>query len=334
MCMAKILLAEETLFKNEDAFSFDYVPEIFSFRDSQLHSIAGAVRPAMRNKKSSNLLLTGNPGTGKTTAVKITFRQLSGPYAVCINSEICSSPYRIFAEIHRSLFGFLPPETGVPLPSIYDKIFRKLVNEKRSLVVALDDVQYLGSEMNRVLYDLLRAGESYAGVKVCVIAIANNSILHRLDDKVRSVFQPDEIAFPDYTRREIGEILAQRCALGLYDGVMRPPVLEEIVSATFAKKDLRFGVEAIRKAVARAEASSSTIVNREHVVTESRHQEEGELLPLVPDGGIRSGELFERVKEKMGYTKFYRLLQRLEATGYIKTEAIRGIGNSRLIKKR
>lgn len=331
--MKKVLLAEETLFKNEDAFSFDYVPEIFSFRDSQLHAIASAISPAMRNRKSTNLLLTGTPGTGKTTAAKTAFRQISGPYAVYVNSEISSSPYRIFAEIHRSLFGFLPPETGVPLPSVFDKIFRKLVKEKRSLVVALDDIQYLGSEMNRVLYDLLRAGEAYAGAKVCVIAIADRNVLHKLDDKVRSVFQPDEIIFPDYTRREISEILAQRCSLGLYDGVMPPAILEDIVSAAFAKKDLRFGIEAVRKAVTAAEASSSTVVRMEHIAAEPR-QEEGELLPFIPDGGIKSGELFERVKEKMGYTKFYRLLQRLEATGNIKTEAIRGTGNSRLIKKR
>lgn len=331
--MPKILLADETLFKNEDAFSFDYVPEIFSFRNSQLHAMAGALRPAVRNRKASNLLLTGSPGTGKTTAVKIAFRELSGPYCVYVNSELCSSPYRIFAEIHRSLFGFLPPETGVPLPFVYDKIFRKLVKEKKSLVVALDDIQYLGSEMNRVFYELLRAGEAYAGARVCVAAIADKSILHRLDDKVRSVFQPDEISFSDYTRKEVGEILAQRCSFGLYDGVMPSTILEGIAAATFVKKDLRFGIEAIRKAAVTAEASSSTLIKGEHLATEPQ-QDEGELLPFIPDGGIKSGDLFERVKEKMGYTKFYRLLQRLEAAGAVKTESIRGAGNSRLIKKR
>ena len=318
--MKRMLLAEETLFKDEEAFSFDHVPDVFSFRDSQLHAMATALKPARRSRKAANLLLIGAPATGKTTAVKIIFDQLSGP----------------FSEIHRKILGFLPPDTGISLPAIYDKIFGRLVREKKYLIVALDDIQYLLSDMNKVLYDLLRAAEAYPGVGVSVIAVTDKNIMQKLDDKVRSVFQPEEIRFPEYAAEETLQILKQRRDAGLYAGVLEDSLLREIADATYAKHDLRFGIEAIRKAAVNAEADASLSIERKHIVLEeaSLPKEESELLSFIPPEGIKSGELYSFVEEKMGYTKFYRVLQRLEAANAIETEAIRGAGNTRLIKKR
>ncbi|HLD83428.1 MAG TPA: AAA family ATPase [archaeon] len=334
--MKRMLLAEETLFKDEEAFSFDHVPDVFSFRDSQLHAMATALKPARRSRKAANLLLIGAPATGKTTAVKIIFDQLSGPFCVRINSEIAASPYRVFSEIHRKILGFLPPDTGISLPAIYDKIFGRLVREKKYLIVALDDIQYLLSDMNKVLYDLLRAAEAYPGVGVSVIAVTDKNIMQKLDDKVRSVFQPEEIRFPEYAAEETLQILKQRRDAGLYAGVLEDSLLREIADATYAKHDLRFGIEAIRKAAVNAEADASLSIERKHIVLEeaSLPKEESELLSFIPPEGIKSGELYSFVEEKMGYTKFYRVLQRLEAANAIETEAIRGAGNTRLIKKR
>ncbi|MBS3054556.1 MAG: AAA family ATPase [Candidatus Aenigmarchaeota archaeon] len=334
--MKRMLLAEETLFRDEESFSFDHVPDVFSFRDNQLNAMAAALKPAKRNRKAANLLLIGGPATGKTTAVKIIFEQLSGPVCVRINSEIAASPYRVFSEIHRKILGFLPPDTGISLPAIYDKIFGRLLREKKYLVVALDDVQYLLSDMNKVLYDLLRAGESYPGAGVSVIAVTDKNIMQKLDDKVRSVFQPQEIRFPEYTAEETFQILKQRRDAGLYPGVLEDSLLREIAAAAYAKHDIRLGIEAVRKAAVNAEAEASPSIERKHIVLEeaSLPKEESELLAFIPAEGIKSGDLYAHVEEKMGYTKFYRVLQRLEAAGAIEAEAIRGAGNSRLIKKR
>jgi archaeal cell division control protein 6 len=335
--MEKILLDEETLFKEEDAFSFDYVPEIFNFRESQLSAIAASLRPAIRNKKASNLLLLGKPGTGKTTAIKVISQQLDGPILVHINSKIYSSPFRIFSEIHKKLFGYLPPDTGIPLPTIYDKIFKKVVKEKRYLLVILDDIQYLLSDMNKILYDMLRANEVFEGVGVSVIGITDKSIMHKLDDKVRSVFQPDEIRFLPYTEEEIYKILLERREIGLYPGTMNDSILKAISSAAYKKGDLRFGIENMRKAAVNAEANASRTITRKHLNLSTKEDvpEEGSgLVSLIPTHGIKSGELFLLVKEKMGYTKFYKLLQKLETSGHIETQSLRGIGNSRLIKRK
>ncbi|MBI4018861.1 MAG: AAA family ATPase [Candidatus Aenigmarchaeota archaeon] len=334
--MKRMLLAEETLFKDEEIFSFDHVPEVFSFRDNQLNAMAASLKPAKRNRKASNLLLIGGPATGKTTAVKIVFEQLSGPLCVRVNSEIAASPYRVFSEIHKKVFGFLPPDTGISLPAIYDKIFGRLLREKKYIVVALDDIQYLLSEMNKVLYDLLRAGESYPGAGVSVMAITDKNIMQKLDDKVRSVFHPQEIRFPEYTAEETFQILKQRRDIGLYAGVLEDALLKQVAEASYAKHDLRFGIEAIRKAAVSAEADASSSIERKHIVLEetSLPKEESELLAFIPAEGIKSGDLYALVESKMGYTKFYRVLQRLEAGGIIEAESIRGVGNTRLIKKR
>lgn len=65
----------------------------------------------------------------------------------------------------------MPPETGVPFSRIYDQIMKYLQKNEKSLVIALDDVNYLfqSKNANKIFYDILRAYEEYPTVKTSIL---------------------------------------------------------------------------------------------------------------------------------------------------------------------
>ena len=60
----------KTLIKNRRTLTIDYVPENLPFRDEESKTIAQALSVVLKGARTSNLLLFGKPGTGKTAVVK------------------------------------------------------------------------------------------------------------------------------------------------------------------------------------------------------------------------------------------------------------------------
>jgi len=318
-----------TLFRDEDAFSPEHIPDSFLYRESQMAALQQCLRPAVRKQKPINAYLVGKPATGKTTALRIALQQLEeAADAVCIHIHcIGITTFRILSEIHKKLLGFLPPETGVPISRIQDLVFQKLAKEKRPLIVALDDVLDIQS-VEEAIYAILRAHESYAGVKTAVLIASTKNELHRLDDRTRSSFSPETINFTPYTAAQITGILSERARIGLAPGVASLSVIKRIAETS---ADLRMAISTLRAAVLKAEAEGKKSIMPEHVGIEETKEKNDPLLNELHDGPLDSGELFQKVGGS--YSKFYRTLKRLESEGKIKINDIqKGKGKSRLIE--
>ena len=165
MGIEDILMSDESLFQNINAFDPDYFPPNFNYRDTQMEALAMSIRPALRGGQPSNAVVLGSPATGKTTSIRKVFElvEKSSDKVVClyINSQLHTTRFGIFSQIYKKLFGHIPPETGVPFSRIYDQIMKELQKKEKALVVALDDINYLFQSKNadKVVYDLLRAYE-------------------------------------------------------------------------------------------------------------------------------------------------------------------------------
>ncbi len=305
---------DETLFKNEDAFSPEYMPEVFNFRDSQIKALASCIRPALRGQKAVCAVLHGLPATGKTTAVKTVFSQLD-ILTAHVNCHIDNSPYAITARIYEILFGRQAPETGTSLNSLYDKILSKA---KKPLLVALDDFDALSrKDMNEILYVILRAYELGRGHKTSVWAVCQKPEL-MLDARVRSIFQPMDINFPLYKREEIQEILKQRIKTGLYPDVMPKHIFSKIADHALQKNDLRSGIEAIRKAALNAEADSCRKIEEKHLSLVNNDNADEKIISLLREKPMASGELYKELENEMGYTKFNKTVNDLISKNMVK----------------
>ena len=152
MGIEDILMYDESLFQNINAFDPDYVPPNYNFRDTQMEAMAMSIRPALRGGKPSNAVVLGSPATGKTTAMRkvFDFVEKTSEKVICvyINCQLHTTRFGIFSQIFKKIFGHIPPETGIPFARIYDQIMKDLQKNDKSLVVALDDINYLFQSKN------------------------------------------------------------------------------------------------------------------------------------------------------------------------------------------
>ena len=358
MGIEDILMHDESLFQNINAFDPDYVPPNYNFRDTQMEAMAMSIRPAMRGGQPSNAVVLGSPATGKTTAMRKVFElvEKNTEKVVCvyINCQIHTTRFGIFSQIYKKIFGHTPPETGVPFSRIYDQIMKELQKNGKSLVVALDDINYLfqSKNANKVVYDLLRAYEEYPGVRSSIFAILSDlEFKYAFDKNVNTVFIPQEITFPLYTYSQIEDILRDRIKAGFFPNVMNDDILEQISMYTFENGDLRVGINLLRSCGNIAEADASREITQEHFdkaidslvsvnvseTLKSLNDTEMSILKMIADneGMYNAGELSELFKQKTGssYASFNRALDKLEFVRLIDTKYTgKGVrGNSREI---
>lgn len=358
MGIEDILMYDESLFQNINAFDPDYMPPNYNFRDTQMEAMAMAIRPAIRGGQPSNAIILGSPATGKTTAIRKVFElvEKTTEKVVCvyINCQIHTTRFGIFSQIFKKLFGHLPPETGVPFSRIYTQIMQELQKKEKSLVIAFDDINYLfqTNHANKVVYDILRAYEEYPGVRTSIFAILSDlEFKYAFDKNVNTVFIPQEIMFPLYTYSEIEDILRDRVKAGFFPGVLSDDILEQIAMYTLENGDLRVGINLLKSCGNVAEASASREITQEHFdkaieslvsinvseTLKSLNDTERDLLKMIVDyDGIWSaGELGDEFKRKTGssYASFNRTLDKLEFVRLIDTKFTgKGVrGNSRQI---
>jgi cell division control protein 6 len=346
MEIGDILSSEETLFRNQEVFNPDYIPEQFLFRDGQIRELMFCLKPALSGGRPSSAFIHGEPATGKTTSVRLVFKELmeatSNVVPVYINCHLQSSAFRIFSEMRRAVVGMPAPDTGIPITRVQDDVFSRLGRDHKTLVVCLDDINYLFSAgiADDVLYNILRAHEAYPGVRTAVFAVSTEEVLHKLSSRVRSIFSPVRVNFPPYSTLETYEILCSRRDCGIYPDVISDDLLRNISSRT---KDLRYGIELLKQVVLTAESDASKVITEEHVEKAIRSMEPPEasndkmlLLSLVRENQpMESGKLFTMVSERreMSYTGFYRMLKKLEAGGFVEIEsATKARGRTSIIR--
>jgi cell division control protein 6 len=359
-----LLMWEETLFRDPEVFEFDYVPEQFQFRDTQMRELAFQIRPGLRGGRPLNSICKGLPGTGKTTSVRKLFSEIEETtkklVPVYINCQIDNTKFAIFSQIYRRLTGHLPPASGTSFKQLIDAIARILVKEELVLLVALDDANYLlyENEINKVLYTLLRAHEAYAGVRIGVIVIISDldvDLVRAVDARVTSVFRPTEIYFPPYEPAEIREIIQVRVMQGLYPNVLSEEMLSLVIDQTQKSGDLRVGIDLLKRATMSAEHAARRSIERDDIcgayrisrylhlsfTVKTLKDEEKKILRVLAETSrkemeMNAGEVYKTVTEsvEIGYTRFYEVVKKLDALRIINLHYREGKGRTRVISLR
>ncbi|HRW82616.1 MAG TPA: ORC1-type DNA replication protein [Methanothrix sp.] len=340
----EMLLWDETIFKDREVLEFDHLPEHFAHRESQMESLKFCVRPAFAGGRPVSALCLGPPGTGKTTAIFKLFSEIeahsSKVVPVHVNCQMDHTRHAIFLRIYSKLLGHSPPSSGVSFKRVLERIAKTLAKENRVLVVALDDVNYLfpEKEVDRVLYTLLRAHETFPGFRAGVIAILSEPALNYVfDPRVGSVFQAEEVSFPLYSIGEIRDILKRRADLGYYPGVVSDEIIDLVSDLTERAGDLRVGIDLLKRAGMEAERRASRTISIEdverayersrlvHLSSALKPLRDDELLLLRLAAEMetsKAGDLYEKFKEATGagYTRFHEILNKLDAARLVDTD--------------
>jgi len=347
---------DESVFRDERVFEIDHVPETFKHRESQMRSLQYALRPAVRGSRPLNAVVRGPPGTGKTTAVLKLFDELaaqSGVHTVRVNCQVNATRYAVFSQLFRSMFDYEPPASGISFKSLFDDITDQLVEDDDVLVVALDDVNYLfyENEASDTLYSLLRAHEEQGGARIGVLVVSSDpelDVIEQLDERVQSVFRPEDVYFNVYDEGEIREILAERVKRGFHSDAVDDDVLDHVAELTAESGDLRVGIDLLRRAGLNAEMRASRVVERldvDEAYEKSKYVHlsrsiralsdvEAHLVRVVAEhDGERAGEVYEAFHEEtdLGYTRYAEIVNKLDDLGIVEAEYadVEGRGRSR-----
>ncbi|AWB26778.1 ORC1-type DNA replication protein [Halococcoides cellulosivorans] len=351
---------DESVFRDEHVLEIDYVPETFHHRDSQMESLKYALRPAVRGSRPLNVIARGPPGTGKTTAVQKLFGELRAETDVLVarvNCQVDATRYAVFSSLFEAVFDYEPPASGISFRELFEQITDHLVEEDAVLAVALDDVNYLAyeNEISETLYSLLRAHESQTGARIGVIVISSDTdleLLDAVDERVQSVFRPEEVFFPPYDQPEIVDILDERVERGFQPDAVGPTVLDRVAELTADHDgDLRMGIDLLRRAGLNAEMAGRRTVASEDVdaaYETAKHVQlsrdvnalsdtERDLLGVIAsEGGGHAGDVFEAFNDQTGlaYTRYAEVLNKLERVGLIDTQytSVEGRGRTRMIE--
>jgi len=343
----------ETIFVRDDVLLPEFLPDILPHRENQIQLIADNIKPAAFGREPQNTFVFGAPGIGKTATTKFIFRQFEEfsdrVKTIYINCWDYKTTHSVLSKIALDIGQFVQ-RRGMGKDEILEKLAEGCIKNKKSIIVALDEVDQLVFNDQEVLYDLLRIGQ-YVDNPFGFVFISNHpDVFAKLEPRIRSSLNIDELHFKPYTLEEMKNILQKRAELAFRN--VQPGVVA--LAAYHAVKkggDVRAGLEILLKAGRIADRENSSKLTIEHVrkivgeverpkpkiLKEKISDEERQIVEIVENKKeITAGELFDEYKKKFGKLSERRvreLINHLEETGLIKSrKALLGFkGNTRIL---
>ena len=242
MALFKDMLSSgESLFKNELALDYSFLPKILPHREQQQRHIVACIKPLMSEKNGKNLFIYGAPGIGKTAAMRFVLNELEEEtedvIPVYINCWQKNTTFKIIVDICEQLGYKLTHNKRT------EELFEVVKNilNKKAAVFAFDEVDKL--EDFDFLYAILE--EIY---KKSVLLVTNyKDWMDDLDDRVKSRLMSESLEFKPYNPTETRDVLKQRMGYAFVPGIWENDAFDLIVKKTFESEDIRTGLHMMRE---------------------------------------------------------------------------------------
>ncbi|MBS3134557.1 AAA family ATPase [Candidatus Woesearchaeota archaeon] len=250
----------ESLFKNYLALDISFFPPIIKYRENEQQYIAECIKPLFNKRNGKNLIVTGNPGIGKTLAIKSVFKELEEKCyddvkPIYVNCWKDSSSHRIALTICDAIgYKFVHNKNTNDL---FDEI-KRILNRK-AVVICFDEADKI--EDVSAVYLVLE--QIYN--KTIIFITNSKEWISRLDPRLRSRLTPEALDFRDYNEQEIKGILKQRIDYAFFDDVFDKDAFMTLIEYTSLIKDVRSGLFLLRESGDIAESKSKKKISAEDV---------------------------------------------------------------------
>lgn len=269
------------IFANRDLVRVGHVPELSRIvgRDEEVREVSGALGPATQGGPPETTIIYGKTGTGKSLVARCVTREahrkaaengvsLQYAYVDCSDYQTEAKASR---EMARELRNNLDIEASIPRVGIgasdYRDITWELLDEHavNAFVVILDEIDKLGDD--ELIRSLSRAKESgKSDTYIGVICISNKiAYRERLNERVDSSLQDNELIFDPYDANQLQDILENRRD-AFVDGVLADGVIPRVAAlAAHEHGDARKAVDTFYEAGRLAEKTGDTRVTEDYV---------------------------------------------------------------------
>ena len=340
-----ILGSSESLFKADVSLDYSFMPKVIPFREKEQRIIANCIKPLFDQKNGRNAFIYGQPGVGKTVALKKILEELENETdeisPVYINCWKHNTTFKIFTEICEMLdFKFIQNKKTEELFKMIKQVFNK-----KSVVFVFDEADKLEDLdfLYMIMEDIYR--------KTIILITNYKEWITNLEDRIKSRLMPEVVEFRPYNYEETKGILKQRAEYAFHPGVLSSESFELIAKKTFELQDIRMGLHLMKESALIAENKSSRKISLEHAQQaldkmdeftiknpEELQSDEQMILDLArKNSGDKIGNLFKKYQEnggKLVYKSFQRKIEKLEDGKFISVEktAGGGDGNTTIIK--
>jgi len=338
--------SENSIFRNEEVFQPDYLPDELLHRESELQDIVFAVKALEDKRRQPSTVIFGPPGTGKTCASKYVVKEFCDysqrAIPIYVNCWQSGTRYSVLSKIAQSI-NALVPSTGITIEELFVRMRETLAESGKIPLIILDEADVLQkNNEEEVLYDLLRAEETY-GMPFGLLVITNDvHFISKLDQRIRSSLAQGSVEFCAYTPQELKDILKERAKLGLFPGVYDEDILG--ICAGFAAKnggDARLGISLLWMSAKNAEKRNGAKIELSDVDSakekisvgmgnsnserkkDTLKDDEKTILAFIKEKcrkseEVSSGEIYSSLKINERTARNY--LSHLESIGFIESE--------------
>ena len=340
-----MLRGDESLFRNEMALDFEFLPKILPYRENEQRHFATCISPLLQNRNGRNLFVFGAPGIGKTAAMKFVFRDLEEEtddvVPIYVNCWQKNTTFKILIEICEQLGYKLTHNKRTE--ELFD-VIKQIVN-KKTAVFAFDEIDKVED------YDFLYSIMEEIFKKSVFLITNHRDWLLELDQRVKSRLMPEVLEFRKYSLAETKGILKQRIDHAFVPGCWDDDALDLVSLKTFEMEDIRSGMYLIRESGLAAEAKSSRKVLPDHVKEAFAKIDEFSIKPKADldddtqsmlelvknNSGQKIGDLYKLYQQQGGssvYKTFQRKIRKLADAKFITIQTIKGgaEGSTSIIK--
>lgn len=343
-----ILQADETLFKNEAALEYAFIPKVIPYREKEQQHIAQCIKPLLANRNGRNLFIHGPPGIGKTAACRHLLRELEehddyseSTHLFYVNCWQKNTTYKVIVDLCEQA-GYMFTQNKKTDELLV--LFANMVNKKTAVFV-FDEVDK--AEDLDFIYTLLE--EVY---KKSIFLITNyKSFMLELDDRIKSRLVPELLAFKEYNKKETEGILKERIAYAFYPNVFEEEAFQLIAKKSFELKDIRSGLFLLKESALIAEEHASKKITIRHVKkaiqkleeftiknSAELQEEEKFIYDIIKEmPGKKMGELYKAYQKKGGklsYKTFQRKIAKLDEAKFIELKRTYKGGNTTIVNKK
>lgn len=349
-------LSRPSVFKNKEALSIHYIPDQLYFRDEQILELGHILAPLLRSERSSNALLYGKPGTGKTVVARFVMRHIVAKasqigckvhFCYC-NAKLAGTEYRLILEVARQANVDLP-FTGLSVAEALSRLKASLLATGYRMLLILDEIDHLVKHHgDHLLYELTRStSQQFPSGLFNLVGISNDLTFKEwLDPRVLSSLAEEEMVFPPYTVEQLKVILAARAESAFRSGCLSEGALNLCAALSGSEHgDARRAVELLRVAGELADREQAARVEERHVeealrrIEHDRTTEAITTLPLhaklllavvVNDRANSTGAIYERYTkmcQQLGLNPVTRrrasgILSELDVLGLLSVEVV------------
>ncbi len=331
----EMLGSGETLFANELALDYSFIPKQLPHRENEQHHIAGCIKPLFQQRSGRNLFIFGAPGIGKTVACRKVSQEVEEQTEeiepIYVNCWQHNTTFKIYLEI-CNLIGYKFTQNKRS-----DELFviiKQMLN-KKSAVFVFDEIDK--AEDFDFLYNILE--EIYR--KTIILITNERSYMSQIDDRIRSRLMAEQLEFRAYSLEETKGIIKQRAKYAFVRDCWEKEALEIAATKTFELADIRRGLYLLREAGLAAEERASKKITKQDIEVALKKLDEFKVkkaddldsesrfvLDIVKkNSGQKIGELFKIYQSAGGkaiYKTFQRRIAKLEKNKFINIEKVTG----------